>query len=108
MDCLKPASAPSSTILEEPPEHLGKDEGDFVAHDIIAGPFKVSYLEGRKWLMPEYPLLYKFFMLTEKENRSVLYNKKFRYCEEKNQAFLRSESSIYSSPVTLPYKTIIK
>lgn len=38
MDCLKPASAPSSTILEEPPEHLGKDEGDFVAHDIIAGP----------------------------------------------------------------------
>ena len=27
LDCLKPAYGPSSTILEGPPEHLGKDIG---------------------------------------------------------------------------------
>ena len=41
LDCLKPASGPSSTILEEPPEHFGKDIGMFKAYDIIAGPLKI-------------------------------------------------------------------
>ena len=40
LDCLKPASGPSSTILEEPPEHFGKDIGMFKAYDIVAGPLK--------------------------------------------------------------------
>ena len=31
LDCLKPAYGPSSTILEEPPEHLGKEIGFFKA-----------------------------------------------------------------------------
>ena len=40
LDCRKPASGPSSTILEEPPEHFGKDIGMFKAYDIVAGPLK--------------------------------------------------------------------
>ena len=47
LDCLKPASGLSSTILEEPPEHFGKD--------IVAGPLNIVYVEGKKWKFHEYP-----------------------------------------------------
>ena len=43
LDCLKPACGPSSTILEEPPEHLGKDIGCFKAYNIIACRLPISY-----------------------------------------------------------------
>ena len=49
LDCLKPASGLSSTILEEPPEHFQKDIGMFKAYDIIAGLLKIMYVEGKKW-----------------------------------------------------------
>ena len=73
MDCLKPAAAPSSTILEEPPQHLGKDIGVFKGCNVIAGPLTVTYREGRKWNYNKYPELFQFFKLVEKENRSDLY-----------------------------------
>ena len=48
LDCLKPSAAPSTTVIEEPPVHLGPDLDLFKASDVIAGPLKlVTYIEGR-------------------------------------------------------------
>ena len=41
LDCLKPSAAPSTTVIEEPPVHLGPDLGLFKASDVIAGPLKL-------------------------------------------------------------------
>ena len=48
MDCLKPAAAPSSVILEEPSQHLGNNIGVFKGYNVIAGPLTVTYCEGHK------------------------------------------------------------
>ena len=58
LDCLKPAYGPSSTILEEPPEHLGKDIGCFKAYNIIACRLPISYHLKDKWKYCNDPDLY--------------------------------------------------
>ena len=73
LDCLKPAPSPSSTILEEPPTHLGKDIGRFSAYDLIAGPLKVEYRDGRKWNCAAYPSLFTFFQRVEKIQREEMF-----------------------------------
>ena len=60
LDCLKPAYCPSSTILEEPPEHMGKDIGCFKPCDIIACCLPISYHLKHKWKYCNYPDLYSF------------------------------------------------
>ena len=49
VNCLKPLSAPSNTVLEEPPIHLSPDLGLFNSCDIIAGLLQsVTYVDGKK------------------------------------------------------------
>ena len=73
MDCLKPAAAPSSSILEEPSQHLGNDIGVFKGYNVIAGPLTVTHCEGHKWNYNKFPELFQFFKFVEKENQSDLY-----------------------------------
>lgn len=72
LDCLKPAVIPSTTDLEEPPAHLGKDYGIFPIHDIIAGFLPITYISGRKWKYMDYPKLFKLFKLVEKQPRDTI------------------------------------
>ena len=72
LDCLKPATSPSSIDIEEPPAHLGKDYGVFKIYDVIAGPLPVTYVYGRKWRYPNYPSLYQFFKLVDKQKRDTI------------------------------------
>ena len=66
LDCLKPALGPSTTILEEPPNHLGKDLGMFKAYDIIAAPRELTYCEGQKWKFENYGRLHRYFEILER------------------------------------------
>ena len=75
LDCLKPASEPSSTILEELPEHCGKDIGMFKAYDIIAGPLKIVYVEGKKWKFHGYLDLFHYFKTREEEDRKSIFER---------------------------------
>ena len=77
LDCLKPAPGPSATILEEPPEHLGKDLGFFKGHDIIAVPLFITYCEGRKWKYADYRNMYIYFQALEKSkvDRCEMFNR---------------------------------
>ena len=76
LDCLKPSAAPSTTVIEEPPVHLGPDLGLFKASDVTAGPLKlVTYMEGRKWQFMEYLKLYNNFKMVEKIDRQTTYSK---------------------------------
>ena len=74
LDCLKPAYGPSSTILEEPPEHLGKDIGCFKAYDIIACCLPISCHLKHKWKYCNYPDLYSFFKMVDKVDRMEIYS----------------------------------
>ena len=74
LDCLKPAYGPSSTILEEPPEHIGKDIGCFKAYDIIACRLPISYHLKHKWKYCNYPDLYSFFKMMDKVDRMEIYS----------------------------------
>ena len=73
LDCLRPASDSSSTILEEPPVHFGKDIGMFRAYDAIAGPLKIVYVEGKKQKFHVYPDLFCYFKTLEKEDGKLLF-----------------------------------
>ena len=78
VNCLKSLSAPSNTVLEEPPIHLLPDLGLFNSYDITAGPLQsVKYFEGRKWKYMNYALLYKYYKLVEKLVHKVIINKYF-------------------------------
>ena len=78
VNCLKPLSAPSNTVLEEPPIHLLPDLGLFNSYNIIAGPLQsVTYFEGRKCRYMNYALLYNYYKLVEKLVRKVIINKYF-------------------------------
>ena len=78
VNCLKPLSAPSNTVLEDPTIHLSPHLGLFNSCDIIAGPLQsVTYVEGRKWRYMNYPLLYNYYKLVEKLDRKVIFNKYF-------------------------------
>ena len=74
LDCLKPAYGPSSTILEEPPEHLGKDIGCFKAYNIIACCLPISYHLKHKWKYSNYPDMYSFFKMMDKVDRMEIYS----------------------------------
>ena len=76
LDCLKASAAPSATVIEEPPNHLGPDLGLFKASDIIAGSLKlVTYMECRKWRFTEYFKLYNYYKMVEKTDGQATYNK---------------------------------
>ena len=78
VNCLKSLSAPSNTVLEEPPIHLLPDLGLFNSYDITAGPLQsVKYFEGRKWKYMNYALLYNYYKLVEKLVHKVIINKYF-------------------------------
>ena len=78
VNCLKTLSAPSNTVLEEPPIHLLPDLGLFNSYNIIAGLLQsVTYFEGRKWRYMNYPLLYNYYKLVEKLDHKVIFNKYF-------------------------------
>ena len=70
MSCLKPGVG-STTILEESPEDL-TDEGKFPIYNVIAGPLNVLPIKGRKWEIPDYPKLRKFFDMVAKMDRQEL------------------------------------
>ena len=74
LDCLKPAYGPSSTIFEEPPEHLGKDIGYFKAYNIIACRLPTSYHLKHKWKYCNYPDLYSFFKMMDKVDHMEIYS----------------------------------
>ena len=72
--CFKPSAAPSATVIEEPPIHLGPDLSLFRASDIIAGPLKsVTYMESRKWRFMEYFKLYNYYKMVQKIDRQAIY-----------------------------------
>ena len=73
LDCLKPASG----MLEEPPEHFGKDTGMFKAYNIIAGLLKIMYVEGNKWKFHGYSDLFRYFKTVEKEDRKSLFERRY-------------------------------
>ena len=73
LDCLEPASG----ILEEPPEHFGKDIGMFKAYDIIARPLKIVYVERNKWKFHGYSDLFRYFKTVEKEDRKSLFERRY-------------------------------
>ena len=75
LDCLKRTSGPSSTILEEPPEHFGKHIGMFKAYDATAGLLKVVYVEGKKRKYHGYLDLFRYFKTVEKEDRKSLFER---------------------------------
>ena len=66
LDCLNPAYNPSSTILEEQPEHLGKDIGCVKACDIIACSLSISYHLEHKGKYCNCPDLYSFLKMMDK------------------------------------------
>ena len=72
-DSLKPATAPSSTAIEEPPEHLPKDIGLFKVWNTIAGTLDIQNKENKKWWNDECPLLHKYYSLAEKLNRKKIF-----------------------------------
>ena len=72
LDCLTPAYGPSSTILEEPPEHLGRDIGCFKAYNIIACCLK-QHLK-LKWKYCNYPDLHYFFEMMDEVDRMEIYS----------------------------------
>ena len=66
LDCLNPPYNPSSTILEEQPEHLGRDIGCFKACDITACSLSISYHLKHKGKYCNYPDLYSFLKMMDK------------------------------------------
>ena len=74
LDCLKPAYGPSSTILGETTEHLGKDIWCFKACHIISCRLPVSYHLKHKWKYCNYPDFYSFFEMIDKLHRMEFYN----------------------------------
>ena len=73
LNCLKPLSAPSNTVLEEPLTHLSPDLRLFNSCDIIAGPLQsVTYIDGRKWRYMNYHLFYNYYKLVEKLDCKVI------------------------------------
>ena len=67
LDCLKPHVG-LSNILESTPEHL-PDISKFELCNIIAGPIDVLPLKGRKWEVPSYQELQRYFQLTRQLDR---------------------------------------
>ena len=71
---LGSAYDPSSTILEEPLEHLGKDIGCFKAYNITACRLPISYHLKHKWKYCKYTDLYSFFKMMDKVDRMEIYS----------------------------------
>ena len=69
--CLKPGVG-STTILEEPPV---LDEGKFPVSDIIAGPLTVSHYKGKKWEVPDYKAVQKYYDFVAKIDRKSIIDK---------------------------------
>ena len=83
IESFKKAATTTSIIIEETPEHLGKDEGTYPIHDIISGSLKATILTGPtgrgsgKWTIPQYPLCVKTFEKVKNLKRKEEYDRCF-------------------------------
>ena len=47
----------------------------FKAYDIIAGPLKIVYVEGKKWKFHGYLDLFRYFKTREEEDRKSIFER---------------------------------
>ena len=67
MDCLKPHVG-SGTVLEEVPQHLPRDTGNFTLSHIIAGPISCEPMSNGRWNVPNYDAIRAFFEIAAKRH----------------------------------------
>jgi len=81
IESFKKASTSTSTIIEEVPGHLDKDEAIYPVHDIICGPLEATILSGPtgrgagKWNIPQYLLCVKTFEIVKHLKRKEEYQR---------------------------------
>ena len=48
----------------------------FKAYDVIAGPLKMVYVEGKKWKFHGYPNIFRYFK-EDKEDRKLIFERRY-------------------------------